>query len=209
MKKLVAALLCGALVLSLCACNKSDNASKDKSEVSEIVYFDGKSSVKVDGSAALDGLEKGEIPLQVEEDGDYVTVSLGMTAEQFLPLFGSGEEMQKLERKGFAEYLPVGGQIFVGLETPSEGAVAIAQYGEVFQFTPTVTTKDQIKSIMGQADFEGDYSQVSSENLIYGSSDADCLMYKNGDNQLWFMFTSGGVFQSTVMCKAGKFIFNI
>ena len=54
-----------------------------------------------------------------------------------------------------------------------------------------------------------EYAEVSDKNLIYGSSGSSCLMYQIDENQLWFFFTADGVFQSTVMCNAGKFIFNI
>lgn len=208
MKKLVAIMICTAALLSLCSCKGKDGNKSDGSVVSDATYFDGTTTVKVDDSAALSALKEGKMSLQKSDDSGFVDVGLGMGVDEFKVLFPEGLYTET-DRDGYDIYLPVGGQIFVDTAAPSNGAVAIAQYGDIFQFTSTITTKDQIKKIMGEAKFDGEYAEVSDKNLIYGSGGSSCLMYQIDENQLWFFFTADGVFQSTVMCKAGKFIFNI
>ena len=208
MKKLIAVMLCAAALLSLCSCKGKDENKSDSSVVSDATYFDGTTTVKVDDSAALSALKEGKMSLQKSEDSGFVDVSLGMGVDEFKALFPEGLNTET-DRNGYDIYLPVGGQIFVDTATPSNGAVAIAQYGDIFGFTSTITTKDQIRKVMGGAKFDGEYAEVSDKNLIYGSSGSSCLMYQTDENQLWFFFTADGVFRSTVMCKAGKFIFNV
>ena len=206
-KKIIALLLLSSALLSLCACKKGDGENAAESVYSDPTYFNGTTTVKVSDEAAVAALTSGEMEVQTSEDGPFVTIKLGTTAEKFTPLVPEGE-MQYLERKGYAEYLPVGSQIFVSLDAPEEGAVAISQYGDVFQFSPTITTKEQIRKVMGEPKYDGSVADVCSESLIYGTSEASCLAYEKDGNQLWFIFTADDIFQSTVMCKAGKFIFN-
>lgn len=208
MKRIISLVLAVIMVLSFSACKGSDEQKSPESTYSDPTYFDGKTTAKVEKGPALEALSAGKMELQTEEDGDYTSVTLGMTSEEFVPLFKEGE-FQPAEHDGFYEYLPVGGQIFVSAENSSDGACAIAQYGDVFGFSPTITTKEQIRNVMGEPTFEGMYSDASSSNLIYGTANASCLMYQADGNELWFIFTSSDVFQSTVMCRSGKFIFNI
>ena len=133
-KKIIALLLLSSALLSLCACKKGDGENAAESVYSDPTYFNGTTTVKVSDEAAVAALTSGEMEVQTSEDAPFVTIKLGTTAEKFTPLFPEGE-MQYLERKGYAEYLPVGSQIFVSLDAPEEGAVAISQYGDVFQFS--------------------------------------------------------------------------
>ena len=208
MKKLIAVMICAAALLSLCSCKGKGDAKNAGSVVSDATYFDGATTVKVDDSEALSALKEGKMPLQTSEGGGFADVALGMGADEFKALFPEGLYTET-DREGYDIYLPVGGQIFIDTAAPSSGAVAIAQYGDIFRFTSTITTKDQIRKVMGEAKFDGGYDEVSDKNLLYGSTGSSCLMYQTEENQLWFFFTADGVFQSTVMCRAGKFIFNL
>lgn len=149
MKKLVAIIICAAALLSLCSCKGKDGNKSDGSVVSDATYFDGTTTVKVDDSAALSALKEGKMSLQKSDDSGFVDVGLGMGVDEFKALFPEGLYTET-DRDGYDIYLPVGGQIFVDTTAPSNGAVAIAQYGDIFQFTSTITTKVRLKRLWGR-----------------------------------------------------------
>ena len=114
---------------------KGDGENAAESVYSDPTYFNGTTTVKVSDEAAVAALTSGEMEVQTSEDGPFVTIKLGTTAEEFTR-FSPRAKCSISSAKGYAEYLPVGSQIFVSLDAPEEGAVAISQYGDVFSFLP-------------------------------------------------------------------------
>ena len=106
-KKIIALLLLSSALLSLCACKKGDGENAAESVYSDPTYFNGTTTVKVSDEAAVAALTSGEMEVQTSEDGPFVTIKLGTTAEKFTPLFPEGEKRGEFPNTAtFFSFLP-------------------------------------------------------------------------------------------------------
>lgn len=225
MKQIFSVALCAVLLLSFSACKKQDTADTPVSSQG-VVYYDGVESKVLDAQTVKNQVAEGKLDITVSAGHTHEatdtathfsasgTIWMGMDSPDLCALLADGGfDPQSLEvRKVTEDYIIYSCfGVFQGYYTNDDrdtGLVAAVYYDTAFGFETRKTTKEQIKEVLGEPDYEGPADSNASKMFLMNQPNATYLDYDCGDNRVSFYIDgTTGQLNATVLYQEGYWIY--
>ena len=201
MKKIFIFALCLLMMLSLCACKKDNTELSSSVEVSTL-----------DSSAAKAVLDSGKITVSYEmwEDGATIhknaEISLGMNSDDFKELIFNAE-YERDEGENFIRYSLGGAYIYFENNDNDTGIVGIVYNGNIGEFQPTLTEKQQVLNGLGTPKTDDAAPQKAADMFLFGETGYTYVNYEKGDNSLAFFFSTDDRLSVSVLSQKDYWIY--
>ncbi len=204
--KMCSIALSAALILTLAACSKEEKGTEDVSSVP--TYFDGVETHTIDASTVLDSVSKGEMDIQYQtENGtENASISLGISSSDFKAIVPE-ESLNRTEDEKYISLSTGMARVYFTNDDSPNGIVAIVHFGDVYGFAPTVSTKNNILTVFGSPEQEGELESEAVSGFLFGASGATFVQYSSGNNIIRFIFTPEGYLQATTLSRIGLFMY--
>lgn len=204
MRKYICFLLIALFCFSLVAC------SKDEGNVtsSAVTYYDGvsESAIKKEDVAAK--VQSGTLTFNydtIDEIPTSATATLGMSSQELATALPNGD-LIKTTTERYVQYSCGGADFFYTNDEVNNGLVALSCNGTAYGFEPSLTTKDDIISVLGEPAVSGDASEEARNLLLRKSPGFTYIDYTFGDKHISFFFYEN-VLSITVIYKDGLWIY--
>ncbi len=206
MLRTLIAVLC---VFSLCfvfvGCGEKENPDAGSSAVT---YYDGESEIVVQKDDVAAKVQSGTLTFDydtIDEAPATATVQLTMSSDALKAALPESDLIRN-EKNNYIQYACGGADFYYTNDDQNHGLAAIACFGTAYGFEPTVTTKDDITSVLGSPTASGDAPEAARSLLLRQATGFTYIDYTFGTNHVSFFFYENSL-SLTVIYQQGLWIY--
>ncbi len=197
-------LLCFVFVISFCGCSdKGDDVS------SIPTFYNGESTITINANNVINQVKAGTVDIEYEDINDNMltqTIALKMSSMDFRDLFTENDYFRE-EGERYIRYTIGGYYIYFTNDNSSTGIAVIVNPSTAYGFEPTISTDNDIKSVLGEGVKFGDVPEEVASMLLFGESGYTYRVYNYGDNTVAFFFGTDGKLSLSVINQNGLWIY--
>lgn len=204
MRKFICILCVVTCCLSLTACG-----GDPVDQVSSVVtYYDGESEsvVKKDDIAAQ--IQNGTLVVEydtIDEVGTSASVQLTMASDALKAALTESDLLRSEDEK-YIQYSCGGADFYYTNDDRDNGLAAVVTYGMAYGFEPTVTTKEDVVSVLGEPTVSADATEEARSMLLRQGTGFTYIDYTFGTNHVSFFFYENTL-SLTVIYQQGLWIY--
>ncbi len=210
-------LICFVVIVTLCfvlvGCFDAKDAEEKEdtaSQVSSVTdYFDGVSSIVLEKNPIASQIEAGTLTVEyhtLDEIPTKTSVKLTMSSDE-LHAAVSDTELTRSEDEKYIRYACGGADFYFTNDESDNGLAAIVCYGTAYGFQPTVTTKNDVLSVLGEPAVNTSAPEEARSRLLRKETGCTYIDYTFGNNHISFFFRDNGKLNLTVIYQNGLWIY--
>lgn len=219
-KKTLALLLTFSLLFAFVGCGD------DKTESSDVTYFDGKTTTSLNKDTISAAVASGKLTIsfeavtkeevsQIHNHGDTHTaeVALKMSSADLVNAIADSGFVEEEHRKIGENYIryecgsSMSAYFYYTNDDRQNGLASIVYYGTAYGFEPKVTTKEQVLQVMGTPAAQGDAPEKALSMFLFYEQGYTYADYVCGENHVTFFFHANGRLGATVLYQNGLWIY--
>ncbi|MBR4869143.1 MAG: hypothetical protein IKU10_08290 [Clostridia bacterium] len=219
MKRFIAIVCVLCLVAALAGCQKEAPATP-----SDVTYFDGVSTVELNAATITKQVSEGKLDLEYESAPNVtnththgeiiaITTTLGMESTELTELLlpsGYDPELHCKTGENYIRYEfgnSTTAYFYYTNDNSQNGLASVVYFGTAYGFEPTVTTIDQVKTVMGTPAKEGPANEKAMSMFLFFEPGYTYIDYVCGENHVSFFFHENGTLGATVVYQDGLWIY--
>lgn len=196
MKRFSALLLIFTLVFTLVACGGEAEQKQGEqttgSDSSAVTYFDGTSEILMEKSIVADPVTQGTMTIQyhkIDEVPATAEVKLKMSSNELLSTLTEGVYDRNTDNEKYIRYRFGGADFYYTNDDQNHGLAVIVSNGTAYGFEPSVTTLQNVISVLGETEQRGAASE-EARSLFLFRQEGVYLDYTFGTNHVAFYFVN-------------------